>query len=71
MKIEPSPRASVWRYLQAVLWSFFGIRRGSKASDDMASLRPLPLLVTGLVLAAAFVGALLTVVQIVTSGTAA
>jgi len=59
MLIEKPERLSLLRYLQAVLWSFFGIRRSAKARDDVAQLRPVPLIVTGLVLAVAFVCVLL------------
>lgn len=54
MTTERSGIRSVLRYLQAVLWSFFGIRRGARARDDLSTLRPLPLVITGLLLAAAF-----------------
>ena len=58
---------SLLRYLRAVLWSFFGIRRGAAARGDLegdddaqqAPLRPLPLLVTAVVVAAIFVFLLL------------
>lgn len=36
------------------MWSFFGIRRGARARDDLSTLRPLPLVITGLLLAAVF-----------------
>jgi len=46
------------RYVRMVLWSFIGIRRRAGADEELARLRPVPLLVTAVVLAAAF-GALL------------
>lgn len=67
MTTEPHESRSVLRYLQAVLWSFFGIRRGARARDDLSTLRPLPLVITGLLLAAAF-GRLLWYVALAASG---
>jgi hypothetical protein len=58
----------VLRYLQAVLWSFFGIRRSAKARNDLTQLRPVPLIVTGLVLAAAFVAVLLVAAKAASGG---
>ena len=43
------------RYSRAVLWSFFGIRRGAAARADIEALRPLPLLAVALLLAGLFV----------------
>ena len=46
---------SVVPYLRAVLWSFFGIRRGAHATAEQQQLRPLPLIATALVLVLVFV----------------
>jgi hypothetical protein len=54
MTTERTESWSALRYLRAVLWSFFGIRRGARARDDLSTLRPLPLVITGLLLATAF-----------------
>ena len=58
---------SFLRYPRAVLWSFFGIRRGTAGRGDFEGddgaeqrpLRPLPLLATAVVVAALFVFLLL------------
>ncbi|MBL8301409.1 MAG: DUF2970 domain-containing protein [Ideonella sp.] len=71
MTLAKRDRPSVLRYLQAVLWSFFGIRRHAGARADMAELRPLPLIVTGLVLAAVLVGVLLVAARAASGGLAA
>jgi hypothetical protein len=68
MTIQNAERLSVLRYLQAVLWSFFGIRRSAKARNDLTQLRPVPLIVTGLVLAAAFVAVLLVAAKAASGG---
>ncbi|GAP36171.1 DUF2970 domain-containing protein [Piscinibacter sakaiensis] len=49
-------------------WSFFGIRRGSRARDDVERLRPVPLVVAGVLLAAAFVGGLVSVARLAAAG---
>ena len=59
---------TVLHYLRAVLWSFFGIRRGTAARRDDVALRPLPLLATAVLLAAGLVQTLVTVVRLVTAG---
>lgn len=46
------------RYIRLVLWSFFGVRRRASAAQEMGEVRPLPLVVTAIVLALAFVGLL-------------
>jgi hypothetical protein len=48
-----------WRTIVAVLWSFLGIRRQNEHHKDMASLKPLPVIIVGLVLALLFVWGLI------------
>ena len=55
-------------YLRTVLWSFFGIRRGAGAREDRSTLRPLPLVLTGLVLAGLFVALLATLARLAVAG---
>ena len=51
------------KYVQMVLWSFFGVRRRARAGDELAAARPRPLIATALGLAALFVLTLLAVVR--------
>ena len=51
--------------LKAVASSFFGVRGGRAHRQDMARLKPLHVVVVGVVLAAAFVFTLLLVVKAV------
>ncbi len=44
-----------WRTVGAVLWGFLGVRRGSDYQQDIRQLRPLPLLVVGVLLVLLFV----------------
>ena len=55
-------------YVRTVLWSFFGIRLGAGARDDLATLRPLPLVLTGLALAGLFVALLATLARLAVAG---
>lgn len=48
----------------AVMWAFFGIRRG-KASLTDQGIKPAHIIFAGLLLGAAFVGTLITVVRLV------
>ena len=44
-----SRRASFWRSMQVVAWSFFGIRKGSASQEDTARVSPFHVIVAGLV----------------------
>jgi hypothetical protein len=58
--------------LQAVFWSFFGVRRARDMSADVSRLNPVHLLIGGLLGAALFVVALVLLVRwVVGSGVAA
>lgn len=43
------------RTVKSVLWGFFGVRRGRGYDQDIANNKPVPLILTGLFLAACFV----------------
>ena len=57
------PRASMWRTVKAVAWSFLGIRQHSASQEDMARLNPVHIIVAALVGVALFVGALVALVH--------
>lgn len=63
---------SFMQTVQAVAWSFFGVRKGSAHEQDMARLNPVYVIVVGIVGAALFVFALVKLVAwIIESGVAA
>lgn len=52
------------RAVLAVLAGFIGIRRGQRAAQDSAHLRPVHVVIAGVVMVAAFIALLLFVVQL-------
>ncbi|WP_085317675.1 DUF2970 domain-containing protein [Derxia lacustris] len=59
------PRASIVQVARAVFWSFFGVRRGAAHAADLARIRPIQLIVAGLVAGLLFVLTLVVVVRLV------
>lgn len=49
------------RYVRMVLWSFFGIRRRAGADEEFGSVKPIPLLVIAVALAACLAAVLIVV----------
>ncbi|HXF45872.1 MAG TPA: DUF2970 domain-containing protein [Burkholderiaceae bacterium] len=60
-------KASFGQTVRAVLWSFFGVRKRADYEADAAQLNPVYVIITGIAAAAAFVVALLVVVNWVVS----
>ena len=54
---------SFFRAIQAVLWSFIGIRKNSDGQEDMAKLNPFHVVVVGICLALIFVLGLIALVN--------
>jgi len=53
-------------YVRMVLWSFFGVRRRAAADRELPTVKPVPLVLTAIGLAALFVFTLLGVVHVAT-----
>ena len=63
----PAPRcATLLEVIRAVLWSFFGVRRGEAMRRDAVTIRPHQVIVVGILIAAILVVALITLVRIIT-----
>lgn len=60
-------KASVLQVFRAVLWSFIGIRKKSGYEDDVARIKPVQVIVAGLVVAAVFVASLVMLVRFLTA----
>jgi ABC-type Fe3+-siderophore transport system permease subunit len=61
-------RASIGASIRAVLWSFFGVRSSRGQDEDMRSLNPAVVILTGVAVAALFVIVLLLIVRWVVAG---
>jgi DUF2970 family protein len=63
----PAPRAaSLTETVRAVLWSFFGVRRGKDMQRDAVTLKPIPVVLVAIAAAALFVLALVALVKFIT-----
>jgi len=64
---DPGARkpASLLQVASAVFWSFFGVRKGRHMLQDMESIKPLHVVIVGVVAGAIFVLTLLVIVRIV------
>lgn len=64
----PKPRnASPLDVAKAVFWSFLGIRRRSAHEQDAVTLKPVQVIIAGLIGAAIFVLSLIALVRYITS----
>jgi hypothetical protein len=67
---EREPRkATLAQVASAVFWSFFGVRRGRAMERDAVTIKPLQVIVVGVVLASIFVVALLVIVRLIVRST--
>jgi hypothetical protein len=65
---EPEPRtASPLQVAKAVLWSFFGVRRRAEHERDVAQIKPVQVVIAGLVGALIFVLSLVLLVKFILS----
>ena len=62
----PPPAASLRQVALAVFWSFFGVRKGRDMQNDTVTLKPLHVVVVGLLSGLAFVLALVALVTLIT-----
>jgi hypothetical protein len=64
---DTGPRAAGFlQVLGAVFWSFFGIRKKSAGERDMVSIKPLHVIVAGILGAAVLVATLVLLVSYIT-----
>jgi hypothetical protein len=59
-------KASVGQVAKAVFWSFLGIRRGRQHDRDAVTIRPMQIVIAGIIGAVLFVLTLVTIVRVVT-----
>ncbi len=58
-------KASFGQTVSAVLWSFFGVRKGRDHDRDMAQLNPVHVVIAGVIAGIVFVLLLLMVVKVI------
>jgi Protein of unknown function (DUF2970) len=63
LKQAAARRPNLLQTASAVLWSFFGVRKGRDHDRDMAQLNPVHVVITGVVLGVLFVLTLLMIVK--------
>ncbi len=66
---RPGPRpptATLAQVARAVFWSFFGVRKGKDMRRDAVTIKPLHVVIVGLVSALIFVLALVALVTFIT-----
>jgi hypothetical protein len=69
--IDPIPpaepkQASMGQVVHAVFWSFFGVRKGKHMQQDAVTMKPLQVIVVGVLFAVVLVFALLALVRFIT-----
>ena len=60
---QQPPKATFLRTLQAVMWSFAGMRKGSKSQEDMARLNPFHIIAVAIGLVVVMVVGLIALVN--------
>ena len=71
LRQAPRHRGTLLGTFRTVLWSFFGVRKSRDLERDVAELKPVHVILVGLAVAAAFVVALVLLVNwVITSGVA-
>lgn len=65
--MEIAVKSSPFRAVIAVLWAFFGIRKGADKDRDLSSIKPLHVLIAGVLMGALFILIVTTIVRVVVS----
>jgi hypothetical protein len=60
------PDATLLQVIGAVFWSFFGVRKGRHMQQDTVTIKPLHVVIVGVLSGLAFVLALLALVTFIT-----
>jgi len=65
LKQASTRRLNFFQTISAVLWSFFGVRKGRDHDRDLANLNPVHVIITGVVAGILFVLTLVTLVRVI------
>ena len=72
LKAAVQRKLSFWQTLQAVAWSFFGVRKSADYAKDVSQMNPVHLVIAGVLGAVVFIAVLITLVNfVISSGVAA
>jgi predicted Na+-dependent transporter len=63
LPVAAAKKLNLIQTISAVLWSFFGVRRGKDHDQDMAQLNPVHVVITGVIAAIVFVLLLVVLVN--------
>jgi len=63
-------KLNFFQTLKAVLWGFFGVRKGSGYQEDIARLNPVHLIIAGILAGVVFVTVLVVIVRWVVASAA-
>ncbi|MEJ8795507.1 DUF2970 domain-containing protein [Trinickia caryophylli] len=63
--VQDEGKSSFARTMKAVLWSFFGVRRGRDHAADASQLNPLHVIAAAVIAAAVFIALLIAIVHVV------
>lgn len=64
---KPPKQATLLEVMSAVFWSFFGVRKGKAMQKDAITIKPLQVVIVGVLSGVAFVLFLLVLVRIILS----
>jgi hypothetical protein len=66
---EVAPRPTFLQIVAAVFWSFFGVRKKRKLDEDAAAIKPIHVVIAGLIGGLVFVLTLILLVRMIVAGT--
>jgi Protein of unknown function (DUF2970) len=66
---DVAPRPTFLQIVAAVFWSFFGVRKKRKLDEDAAAIKPIHVVVAGLIGGLVFVLTLVLLVRMIVAGT--
>jgi Protein of unknown function (DUF2970) len=66
---DVAPRPTFLQIVAAVFWSFFGVRKKRKLDEDAAAIKPIHVVVAGLIGGLVFVLTLILLVRMIVAGT--
>lgn len=64
-----APRPTFFQIVAAVFWSFFGVRKKRKLDEDAAAIKPIHVVIAGLIGGLVFVLTLILLVRMIVAGT--